>query len=90
MIFVEMKKGANLMLCYDQQIDALNFVHIILENISALFENFDSKRALYCNIAAKHGREGIRIRSATSKRRLASMEKLMNFRADKARKRLPL
>jgi len=48
LISVEMKKGANLMVRHDQQIDASNFVCFIFENISALFETVFFKKGAEC------------------------------------------
>lgn len=64
-----MKKGANLMVRHDQQIDNSNFGYFIFENISALFEKCRSKKGAACHPVAKHGKEGVRICSDTLKQR---------------------
>ena len=53
LIFTKLKKGANLMICLDQQIDASNRLHIVLENISALFAIQKGRYQCLCGVGVR-------------------------------------
>ena len=86
--YLKMKKGANSMARRDQQIDASNFVYSIDRKIAPFLKITASKRAPHGSEFANRRKKGVRIPPVRGKQRLASMESSVNFRAEKARKRL--
>ena len=72
----------------DQQIDASNFVYSIGRKNSALFENYRFKKGATWFRICQSLKKGVRIPPVRGKQWLASMESSVNFRAEKARKRL--
>ena len=79
----ESKKGANLLVHHDQQIDAPNFVHSIGRKIAPFLKITASKRAPHGSEFANRRKKGVRIPPVRGKQWLASMESFMNFRAKK-------
>ena len=72
----------------DQQIDASNFVYSIDRKIAPFLKITASKRAPHGSEFANRRKKGVRIPPVRGKQWLASMESFVNFRAEKARKRL--
>ena len=84
----ENKKGANLLVRHDQQIDASKIYLFGCKKTAPFLKTAASKRAPRWFNVANHRQSGVQIPSVARKGRLASMEKSVKFGAKKARKRL--
>lgn len=82
----ENKKGANLLVRHDQQIDASKIYLFGCKKTAPFLKTAASKRAPRWFNVANHRQSGVQIPSVARKGRLASMEKSLKLWAEKARK----